>query len=134
MITHRLDIVSASFDDKVALSYRGSVIKPLRLPLLEGARLLLKLGLASRGDRIEVWRGDVMCLAGLVGVAANLEPHSSGGFGRYRSRHGGVTGRVVRPATQVAGASEKRTGEPRTGFWRPSVDGPSPIFRRPSPG
>ena len=44
------------------------------------ARRLLEIG-ADPKDRIEFWRGDVLCLSGPIWAAAKLTVHEEGGSG-----------------------------------------------------
>ena len=54
-------------------SYEGEQIVLCEAPIYDAARWLLEHGRAHPDDRIETWRGDMMCLSGRVGTLAQMD-------------------------------------------------------------
>lgn len=90
MITHRIDFHRAVASDWVVPIYKGERLgRSIRLPLLDGARRLLRLGLAAPEDRIEVWRDGQLVMAAPIWAAAKLSVDGIY-FNLWRARFGGV--------------------------------------------
>jgi len=54
----------------LAMLYCGVVIGSSRQPIYDAARYLLDSDRAEPGDRVETWRGEVLCMSGVAGDLA----------------------------------------------------------------
>ena len=95
MKLHRIDLDPAP-RGRAFWAYEGRRQGESSEPLLAAARWLLSEGLAKPGDRVTTYRGEMLCLTALVGVAARLTV--------AEEARGGLTFRRWRPITARAGA------------------------------
>jgi hypothetical protein len=71
METHKIELTAAGAD-RATMDYRGERIGVSHQPIHDAARWLLDNGRGHPTDRVETWRGDVLCLSSTLEYAARF--------------------------------------------------------------
>jgi hypothetical protein len=113
MIAHRIDLrpdlrPGGKKHGRTPMVYLGEVIGSSNDPEYAAARWLLDNGRAQPEDRLETYRGEMFCMAGIVGKLAKLTV--------VENKHGNPTF-VIRPYMPISIDKEaSRTAETPSGI------------------